>query len=128
MRTKQQIDNLRMVFRQLYGPLELFMTDLQIDEWANTLQKRIDEWENTLQKRIDQNKYAWMVKIKLDSNKDLLWKDVKEEPTAPYASEENIRNKAMSLLSNFPGIVEIELTDIGNEEHKLYFMRNDTSH
>lgn len=44
MRTKQQIDNLRMVFRQLYGPLELFMTDLQIDEWVNTLQKRIDEW------------------------------------------------------------------------------------
>lgn len=117
MRTKQQIDNLRIVFRQLYGPLELFISDVQIDEWANTLQKRID-----------QIKYAWMVKIKLDSNKDLPWKDIKEEPTAPYASEENIKNKAMSLLSNFPGIVEIELTDIGNEEHKLYFMRNDTSH
>lgn len=108
MRTKQQIENLRMVFRQLYGTIDFFLNDEEINYWADTMQKRIDNI-----------KYVWNVKIRTEENKDTPWKDIKEEPTAPHASEKDIELKGSELIHKFPKIYEIQFVDALNEDHVL---------
>lgn len=106
MRTELQISNLRKVFLTIIGPLAIFLTNEEIDNMANRLQDRVNNI-----------KYGWIVKIKTKENKDKDWEDIEAEPTTPYASEEAISKKIELLLVKYPSILEIQITDVLDENH-----------
>lgn len=109
MRTKYQIDNLRFVLRTMIGPYEKTLTDTQINDWADNLQREVSAIQ-----------YGWQVQVKFANQKNLNWIDIPVEPTTPYSSESLIKEKCISLIKKYPEILEIKITDVLNENHTFY--------
>lgn len=56
MRTPEQIENLRFILRTLFGASVQALTDKDVDDWANNLQKHINNLEPDKSTLIDYDK------------------------------------------------------------------------
>lgn len=100
MRTPEQIENLRTVLVSLVGSVALFMTEMEIDEWANRLQGQIEEMGTP---------HFWSIKIRLSEHENKSWDLINPEPKTPFVSFSVISMKCLHLLDKYPDIIEIQV-------------------
>lgn len=100
MRTEVQIKNLRTLLRTVIGPTSCFMSNEDVDEWADLLQTRVDSI-----------KYMWELKICTQDNVKESWDNIASEPTIPYCTLPNIMRKCNELMVKYPPIIKIRISD-----------------
>lgn len=116
MRTPEQISNLRRVLFMRVGPYANFLSDDDIEEFANNLQKRID-----------QEKFYWNIKVKHRRNADWPWEEIESEPTAPHCSVNQIKKSCESLLKKYPKIWQLRVCVLMHKKEVNIMVFNQTS-
>lgn len=99
MRTKEQIENLRKVLITMYGPYAMFMSEEDINRYADRLQKHIDDIE-----------YNWEVKVRVYGD-DKPWEEMEAEPTSPRKILPDMQSHARQLLKKYPAIKSLYIKE-----------------
>lgn len=116
MRSLEQLNNLRMVFVGMFGPIILFLSDDAINMMADRIQDRVNNLSD---------KKSWEIRIRTNENKDLPWIHLVKEPTNPSCSFAAISNKCSELLDKYPKILAIQIsTTTGGMLEEYLFDRN----
>jgi hypothetical protein len=111
--TKEQIENHRKVLYGLVGPWAKFMSDEEINIWANNLQRKLDDI-----------KYNWNIKVRGKHNSKLMWHEIENEPVNVLATINDVSNKCQELLNSYPSIQAIEISNINDSQMKYEFSKN----
>jgi len=112
MRTQEQLMRLRFIMVNIHGPLALLLSDKDIDDWANQLEKGLQK----------QAIATWEVFIRFDNVIDP-WEMIPKEPSSPTCSMYAIKEKCMKLLSEHPNIKEFKIVNENNKEEFYIFER-----
>lgn len=112
MRTPEQINNLRIVFSNLYTPLALFWPDEAVNFLGDKIQEGIDKT----------SPWTWEIRIITKTNFEESWEKVKPEPKTPCCTIYSIKKKCQELLDKYPTIVSILI--VAKENPKLVFQFN----
>lgn len=117
MRTAEQIENLRNVFRKIHGPLVMFWSDEDIDFLGDALQNNINRT----------SMWIWEIRVatKWDPE-DGNWKDIKPEPKTPRCTIDTINRKCYELIKKYPTIVAIFVSATENKDLHFVF-QNESS-
>lgn len=91
MRTPEQIRNLRWVLYMQIGAPALFLSEEQIDAFANALQRQVDS-----------TKYEWVIKVKLVENSSEAYEDIRPEPVRPVATLEQLHKLVSEVMLRHP--------------------------
>ena len=112
MRTPEQIGNLRLALSTRFGIFAKFLSDDEIDNYANRLQREVDNLT-----------YNWEIRVRFQDTKVQDWHAVKKEPTCPTCSIGDIRIKCNELLDKYPKIHSIRVNIVEQPDEPIIFAR-----
>lgn len=113
MRTQIQLDNIRAVLCQLVGGYAFWLTDEQVNHWANGIQKHLDQTK------------TWGIKIQTEEFIDKSWFDILFEPKYPRCDFQIISKKCYNLLEKYPKILAICIYNLDNHIETHVFTKGD---
>lgn len=96
MRTKEQIENLRNVYVIMFGAAALFMTDEDINRWADKLQEDINRIKDTPLLTETYTIRYWTVRTGLVANHNY----TKEDMLAIKPEKENIQADRINIVES----------------------------
>jgi len=116
MRTQEQIENLRKVFRNIYGPITYFWNDEDINIMADRIQEAA----------VAHAEWTWQIKVRSSSTKELEkdWGKIEKEPKTPHCSFRSIASALEKLFNKYPAISAIQISAKEDSDLVFEFIRS----
>ena len=113
MRTPEQINNWRRVLLNILGPYTLFMSDAEVNRFADLMQDKVDEGYVS--------SWKWKVKFLEDAEKS--WDDIPLESKKVEASLKKMKDFTRGFIERHPKVHSVLLIDQHTKSETYLFER-----